>query len=147
MPTLSFDSATLPPAEEDLPQVLDLTLAEMKCGLLKQVYMIRDAFIVMIARGLATNEGMNEHLSVLLTVIDALDRADMGEDIRRSYPIRKPTAADMAAFAPRATPTKTPEQIKALSAPAPAPRRSSEPRPFDDPLPENLRPPEPHDLA
>jgi len=142
---LEFDSAMLPPAEPDLPQVLDLSLAEQKCGLLELMQPIAQAHAVRIARGQTTQEDMNRQLSVLLTAIHTLDRADTGEDIRRNYPIRKPRPEDV--FAPRTPPRKSPEEIRALSAPATVKRAATSSRPFDDPLPENLRPPEPHDLS
>ena len=140
---IEFDSATLPPAEPDPPHVLDLSLAEQKCGLIELIQPIAQAYAVRIARGVTTQQEMNKQLSVLLTAIETLDRADNGEDIRRSYPSRKPRPED---FAPRAKPKKSPEEIKALSAPASVKRSAPDPRPFDDELPENLRIPEPHDL-
>ena len=145
MTKIEFDSAILPPAEPDQPQVLDISLAEMKYGLLELMQPIAQAHAVRIARGQTTQEDMNRQLSVLLTAIHTLDRVDNGEDIRRSYPIRKPQPEDV--FAPRTSPKKSPEEIRALSAPATIKRAAPSPRPFDDPLPENLRPPEPHDLS
>ena len=145
MPKIEFDSATLPPEDVTPLAVPDLSLAEMKAGLVEQIDFTGQFYAVRIARGQASKEDMDRHISVLLAAIHALDRADNGEDIRRGYPIRKPSLEDLA---PRCPPKKTPEERIALSAPAPAPRRTSNPKPFNDALPDNLAAvPEPHDLA